>query len=189
MRDCSNNRSGFDRILVAIAASLLTVSATTALAQADQPRSSAAELAIDAAIPRPEPANVPPPTINDFKMDPTTTASTTPEVKPADAAAAPATSHAPSVPLPSVALSPPADPAAASARPAEPVAPPAAAAATPAPEGAPASTAATPTAPAATAAAPAVEPAPKLSNVAPADQPVADKLKEVLAAKSLSFFD
>jgi murein L,D-transpeptidase YcbB/YkuD len=189
MRDCSNNRSGFDRILVAIAASLLTVSATTALAQGDQPRSSAAELAIDAAIPRPEPANVPPPTINDFKMDPATTASTTPEAKPADATAAPTTSLAPSVPLPSVAVSPPADPAAAPTRPAEPAAPPAAASATPAPAEAPASTAPTPASPAATAAAPAVEPAPKVSNVAPADQPVADKLKEMLAAKSLRYFD
>jgi len=33
-------------------------------------RSTAAELAIDAAIPRPEPANVPPPTAADFKLDP-----------------------------------------------------------------------------------------------------------------------
>src|SRR4030088_2384261 len=69
MRDCSKNRAGFDRVLMAVAATFLTVSATSALAQTDPPRNSAAELAIDAAIPRPEPANVPPPTASDFKPD------------------------------------------------------------------------------------------------------------------------
>src|SRR5919201_612083 len=68
MRDCLNNRGGFDRVLMAVAATFLTVSATSAMAQ-DPARGSAADLAIDAAIPRPEPANVPPPTINDFKRD------------------------------------------------------------------------------------------------------------------------
>src|ERR1700730_2382173 len=81
MRDCLNSRGGFDRVLVAVAASFLTVSATSGLAQ-DQ-RSTAAELAIDAAIPRPELANVPPPSINDFKMD--TTASV-PETRKPEAA-------------------------------------------------------------------------------------------------------
>ena len=72
MRDCSTNRAGFDRVLMAVAATFLAVSATSALAaQSTAPRASAAELAIDAAIPRPEPANVPPPGIGDFKMDST----------------------------------------------------------------------------------------------------------------------
>ena len=72
MRDCSTNRAGFDRVLMAVAATFLAVSATSALAgPSDTPRASAAELAIDAAIPRPEPANVPPPSIGDFKMDST----------------------------------------------------------------------------------------------------------------------
>ena len=71
MFDCSKNRAGFDRVLMAVAATFLTVSATSALAQSDPARNSAAELAIDAAIPRPEPANVPPPTVNDFKLDTT----------------------------------------------------------------------------------------------------------------------
>src|ERR1700730_16255311 len=79
MRDCLKNRAGFDRVLMAVAATFLTVSATSALAQADPARNSAAELAIDAAVPRPEPANVPPPTINDFKVD--TTASVPDAVK------------------------------------------------------------------------------------------------------------
>src|SRR5665213_1315414 len=68
MRDCSKNRAGFDRVLMAVAATFLTVSATSALAQTGPARNSHAELAIDAAIPRPEPAkeatkaasNVPP---------------------------------------------------------------------------------------------------------------------------------
>src|SRR5467141_3826070 len=96
MRDRSKNRAGFDRVLMAVAATFLTVSATSALAQAD-PARSAAELAIDAAIPRPEPANVPPPTINDFKLDTTASvpdpAKTTEkaiETKPAETATAPA---------------------------------------------------------------------------------------------------
>ena len=72
MRDCSKNRAGFDRVLMAVAATFLAVSATSAmLAQSDTPRASAAELAIEAAIPRPEPANVPPPTAGDFKIDST----------------------------------------------------------------------------------------------------------------------
>ena len=71
MRDRSTNRAGYDRVLMAVAATFLTVSATSAFAQADPARSSAAELAIDAAIPRPEPANVPPPTAADFKLDST----------------------------------------------------------------------------------------------------------------------
>src|SRR6266481_5918145 len=71
MRDCLKIRAGFDRVLMTVAATFLTVSAGSALAQADPPRSSAAELAIDAAIPRPEPVNLPPPTIDDFKLDTT----------------------------------------------------------------------------------------------------------------------
>src|SRR6516164_9566057 len=69
MRDFGKNRGGYDRVLMAVAAAFLTVSASSAWAQGDQVRNSAAELAIDAAIPRPEPANVPPPTASDFKLD------------------------------------------------------------------------------------------------------------------------
>ena len=50
MRDRLKNRAGFDRVLMAVAATFLAVSAASALAQ-DPPRNSAAELAIDAAIP------------------------------------------------------------------------------------------------------------------------------------------
>ena len=179
MRDCLSNRGGFDRVLMAVAATFLTVSATSAMAQGAG-RSTAAELAIDAAIPRPEPVNLPPPTINDFKMD--TTASTAPAVesKPADvkaidvaapAPAVPSTTPAtaimePSVPLPSTPLNASTDSAApAASAPAAPL---------------------TATAP---APAPPAEPPVKVSTVPPADQPVADKLKDMLAAKSLRYFD
>ncbi|CAN7668079.1 L,D-transpeptidase family protein [Bradyrhizobium sp. LjRoot220] len=169
MRDCSTNRAGFDRVLIAVAATFLAVSATSALAaQSDTPRTSAAELAIDAAVPRPEPANVPPPTIGDFKIDATAsvpdpakaaapapgTTATAPDPKPAETVTAPAADK------------PKSDTAATT--------PATTAPATPAP---------------ATAAAPATEPVKAASNVAPADQPVADKLRDLLASKTLRTFD
>src|ERR1700736_6591313 len=160
MRDCLKNRAGFDRVLMAVAATFLTVSATSALAQADPARNSAAELAIDAAIPRPEPANVPPPTVNDFKPDATASvpeaAKTTekaPETKPADIVTAPAPDASKNDTATTTTVSPPA-----------------AAAATPAAE-------------------PAKEPTKAASNVPPADQPVADKLREMLGGKSLRYFE
>jgi murein L,D-transpeptidase YcbB/YkuD len=162
MRDCSNNRGKFDRILMAVTATFLTVSATSALAQ-DQSRSTAAELAIDAAVPRPEPANVPPPTINDFKMDST---ASVPDTKKTEAAkeAKPA----------NVVTVPPADATATA-----PVAsPPTAAGVTPAAEQ-----------PKEAVKEPAQEPVKAASSVPAADQPVADRLKEMLGAKSLRYFD
>src|SRR3954452_14762174 len=153
MRDYRNGRGGFERVLMAVAATFLTVSATAAFAQGDTPRSKAADLAIDAAIPFPEPANVPPPTASDFRIETTATvpdpAKTTEEAletKPAETAAAPAdvkNDDAKTVP---------------------------AAAAPPAVD-------------------PAKEPVKAASNVPPADQPVADKLKEMLGAKSSKYFD
>jgi L,D-transpeptidase YcbB len=137
MRDRFNNRAGYDRVLMAVAATFLTVSATSALAQADPARNSAAELAIDAAIPRPEPANVPPPTINDFKLDSIAPASDT---RPAGVVSAPAATT---------------------------VTPPPAAAST----------------------TPATEPVKAASSVPAADQPVADRLKDLLGAKSSRYFE
>ena len=143
---------------MAVAATFLTVSATSALAaQSTTPRANAAELAIDAAVPRPEPANVPPPTIGDFKMD--TTATVPDATKPAD-------------PSPSAKATEP--------KPAETVTAPSA------------NDAATTAPPAATATAPAAEPVKepvKVSTVAPADQPVADRLRDMLGTKSLRYFD
>jgi L,D-transpeptidase YcbB len=154
MRDYRNSRAGFDRVLMAVAATFLTVSATAAYAQADPVRNTTADLAIDAAIPRPEPANVPPPTVNDFKPDVTAsvpdatkTTEQAVETKPAETAAAPA----------------------GDVKKDDTTTPPAATA-TPAAE-------------------PAKEPVKATSNVAPADQPVADKLREMLGAKSSKYFD
>src|SRR6202048_4408109 len=160
MRDCLKNRAGFDRVLMAVAATFLTVSATSALAQADPARNSAAELAIDAAIPRPEPANAPPPPVNDFKPDATASvpeaAKTTekaPETKPADIVTAPAPDASKNDTATTTTVSPP---AASAPRRAEH---------------------------------PAKE-QPRAESTAPrADQPVADKLRETLGAKSLRFFD
>src|ERR1700738_3771565 len=170
MRNClKNHRAGFDRVLMAVAATFLTVSATAAFAQADPARNNAAELAIDAAIPRPEPANVPPPTVNDFKMDATApghdTAKTTekaPETKSSDVVAAPAADTSK------------ADTSKKDAATTATASPPVAATATPAAE---------------PAKEPAREPAKAASNVPPADQPVADRLREMLGAKSSRYFD
>src|SRR5437588_9421688 len=167
MRDCSTNRAGFDRVLMAVAATFLAVSATSALAaQSDTPRASAAELAIDAAVPRPEPANVPPPSAGDFKSDATASVP--------DAAKA-VESHA-SEPSTAAKAEPTIE-----AKPAEIVTAPAA------------KTDDTATPPAATATAPAAEPAKEpvkaASNVAPADQPAADKLRDMFGGKSLRYFD
>ncbi|MHC4041438.1 L,D-transpeptidase family protein [Bradyrhizobium sp. 23AC] len=178
MRDCLNHRAGFDRVLMTVAATFLTVSASSALAQ-DQARSSAAELAIEAAIPRPEPANVPPPTASDIKLDTTATvqdsakepakepvrADVAPapdkvETKPSDVATTPATE----APKSETAKTEPAKTEPAKADTAAPAAP-------------------------ATAAAPAAEPVKAASNVPAADQPVADKLKDIIGAKTSRHFD
>ncbi|MDE5441903.1 L,D-transpeptidase family protein [Bradyrhizobium sp. CSA207] len=188
MRDCLNHRAGFDRVLMAVAATFLTVSASSALAQ-DQARSSAAELAIEAAIPRPEPANVPPPSAADIKLDTTATvqdpakepakdavkaeAAPAPdkvETKPSEVATTPATE----APKSETAKTEPAKSEPAKSEPAK----------------ADTATApAAPAAPAAAAATPASEPVKAASNVPAADQPVADKLKDIIGAKTSRHFD
>lgn len=183
MRDCLNHRAGFDRVLMTVAATFLTVSASSALAQ-DQTRSSAAELAIEAAIPRPEPANVPPPTASDIKLDTTATVQDSAK-EPVRAEAAPAPdkvetkpSDVTTTPAPEAAKSETAKTEPANTEPAKT-------------EPAKADTAtATPAAPAApAAAAPATEPVKAASNIPAADQPVADKLKDIIGAKTSRHFD
>jgi murein L,D-transpeptidase YcbB/YkuD len=187
MRDCWKNRAGYDRVLMTVAATFLTVSATAALAQSDTPRNSAAELAIDAAIPRPEPANVPPPTAADFKHDTPSAADTTkaaektPDttaIKPADVATAPAAEPAKS------------EPAKEQASKTEPGNGDAAKSDSTKSDTATVAPAQTP-APAATAASPepGKEPVKAASNVAPEDQPVADKLHDLFGAKAQRYFD
>ena len=196
MRDCWKNRRGYDRVLMTVAATFLTVSASAALAQSDTPRSSAAELAIDAAVPRPEPANVPPPTAADFKMD----------TAPPDAAKAAAAPAATTAKPADVATAPISEPT--KAEPAKSETAKSEAAKTEAPKSEPTKEEASKTepanndtnkndtatvAPAATPAAaaaspePAKEPVKAASNVAPDDQPVADKLREIVASKARYF--
>jgi murein L,D-transpeptidase YcbB/YkuD len=156
-----------------VAATFLTVSAGSALAQSDTPRSSAAELAIDAAIPRPEPANVPPPTAADFKLDTASpdaskTATATPATKPADVAPTPVSEPA---------KAEPAKDEASKSGPAKSDANSDTATASPA------------QAPAAASSSPAQEPVKAASNVAPDDQPVAEKLRDMMGSKSARYFD
>ncbi|SFI71039.1 L,D-transpeptidase family protein [Bradyrhizobium sp. cf659] len=193
MRDCLNHRAGFDRVLMTVAATFLTVSASSALAQ-DQVRSSAAELAIEAAIPRPEPANVPPPTASDIKLDTTATVQDSAkepakEAAKAEAAPAPdrvgtkpadvATTPASEAPKSETAKSEPAKSEPAKSEPAK-----ADTATAPA-------AAATPAEPPKDVAKeqPASEPVKAASAVPAADQPVADKLKDIIGAKTSRHFD
>lgn len=179
MRNYATGRTGFDRVLMAVAATFLTVSTSTAFAQTAPAPGSAAELAIDAAIPFPEPANVPPPTAADFKMDTTVAAPAAIASEPAKVAPTPD------------------QPKAADAQPAADVKADTTASTTPAT--APANSVTSPSAsPAAEPAKeqakeqvtePAKEPIQTASKVAPADQPVADKLRETLNAKSSRYFD
>lgn len=147
---------GFDRVLMAVAATFLTVAASTAVAQSG-PSKSPADLAIDAAVPLPEPANVPPPTVSDFKLDTVTAAPATTAPKKEEAAA-PAAAPVTTATVPPAATAPTATPPAT-------------------------------TPPAAAAAAPAVEPAKAAPAVATADQPVADKLRDLIATKGARYFD
>jgi murein L,D-transpeptidase YcbB/YkuD len=173
MRHDTNRRTGFDRVLMAVAATFMTVSASTAFAQSPtSTTTSTAPSAIDSAIPMPEPANVPPPTASDFKSE--TTGAVAPAAEATKAAAeAPkadtSTSETAKVESPKADTLKPADTATAPAA----TTPSATPAATPAP---------------ATAAAPSA-PAKAASTVASADQPVADRLRETLSAKTSRYFD
>lgn len=182
MRDCLNHRAGFDRVLMTVAATFLTVSAGSALAQ-DQARSSAAELAIEAAIPRPEPANVPPPTAADIKLDTTATVQDSakePAKEAVKAETAPAADKVETKPS-EVATTPASEAPKSETAKTEPAKT----------EPAKADTATAPAAPAApaAAAAPAAEPVKAASNVPAADQPVADKLKDIIGAKTSRHLD
>lgn len=158
MRDFSTGHrkgpAGFDRVLMAVTATFLSLAATSAIAQSG-PAKSPADLAIDAAIPLPEPANLPPPTASDFKLPEAAATAPTAEPKKEEAAA-------PSAPATTATIPP--------------------AATTPA-TAAPATAAATPSA------APAAGPVTAAPAVATADQPVADKLRDLIASKGARYFD
>lgn len=65
MRDFSTGRTGFDRVLAAVAATFLMTG--VALAQSEPAK--APDAAVSAAVPVPQPANVPPPSAADVKAD------------------------------------------------------------------------------------------------------------------------
>ncbi|HEY0219814.1 MAG TPA: murein L,D-transpeptidase, partial [Afipia sp.] len=65
MRDYSTGRTGYDRVLAAVAATFIMTG--VALAQSEPPK--APDAAISAAVPVPVPANVPPPTAADIKAE------------------------------------------------------------------------------------------------------------------------
>jgi murein L,D-transpeptidase YcbB/YkuD len=191
MRDCWKNRGGYDRVLMTVAATFLTVSATSALAQSDSPRNTAAELAIDAAVPRPEPANVPPPGPGDFKLDTTSAFDATkvtekapPQTttaKPAEVATVPISE--PTKIEPGKADTPKSDTVEADTANSDTAKSETTKVETPKSETTSVAPAETP------AAASTPEPVKAASNVASADQPVADKLRDMFGAKSARYFD
>ena len=102
-------------MLAAVAATFLTVSATVVVAQSAPRGLTAQDLAIDAAVPVPEPVNLPPPTAADFKPDstgsvaPAQKAATAPARSETTTATAPVAPQAPA--LGTAAASPTATPA------------------------------------------------------------------------------
>lgn len=219
MRNYSTGRTGFDRVLMTVAATFLTVSSTAGFAQTAN--RSAAEMAIESAVPVPDTSLVPPPTAADIKPESTADAG-----KPADTAKAAESKATESTTESKAAESKPTESRPAEAGPVETKAAEKTTAEKPAGDEKPAGTAETTAgkpaepvtettastppaaAPAATVAAPATaepaggeskqaaepakddakQPVQVASKVAPADQPVADRLKDLLATKAQSFF-
>ena len=166
MRDCVTKRGGFDRVLMAVAATFLTVSATSALAQTD-------------------PARTAPPNSRSMRRSRVRTRQrSAPDHQRFQAGhIAPAADAAKAMQnsgegargqtvraKPSdVAIAPATDPSKA--------------------DTAKKDTATTTVAPPPAAATPAAEPVKAASSVPAADQPVADKLKDLLGSKSARYFD
>lgn len=172
MRDHAKDRSGRDRWLLTVAATLLTVAGSAAYAQSESTAANDAARIVDSAI---EASTKPAvaPTENSSSADTAQApASATPS---ADTAAAPASTDAAA----GTAEPAPAEKAAADTPPASP-APATAAAETPA---APAETVTKETTIKDTVA----EPVKQASTVDAADQPVADKLRDMIAAKTVRF--
>jgi L,D-transpeptidase YcbB len=163
MRDVRNDRGGYDQIIAAAVAALVMMAAPGASAQSN-PATSPAELAIDAAVPMPEPANTPPPSPSDFNTLARGLATSEPgktDTKPAAAATTPLTT----------ATAPAKDDSKQDETKKDDVA-------------------AKPPVPAAPATVqPAAEPAKPVSNIAAADQPIAEKIKDVLTARASRIFD
>ncbi|MCO5130563.1 MAG: L,D-transpeptidase family protein [Xanthobacteraceae bacterium] len=151
-------RGGFDRVLMAVAATFLTVSASSALAQTAPAADNATEQAIDAGVPMPDTSLVPPPTAVDVGT--TAPAPTAADAKPASADAAETTASTTPATAPSASVTEtPAAPREVATPAAEPAAAPAAS-----------------------------EPVKAAATAAPADQPVADALRDTLQTRAAKFF-
>lgn len=149
MRVFSKSR---ERLLATVAATIMTAAAAHAQSPDTAQQSGAANLAIEAAVPMPEPANVPPPTAADLNPAPAA------EAKPADTTATLPDTKTPDTKTPET--------KAVEAAPA------------PANETAPVQTTATP---------PATQPA--VAAVPEADIATADRLRDILTAKTSRYFD
>ena len=169
MRDCSKGRAGFDRVLMAVAATFLTVSATSALARSPIRRAPAppnSRSTRRSRVPNPPTSRRRPPAIS--RSTPPRRCPMPPRRRsPIRRPSADRDRPKPSPLRPSPPKSSPLP------RPSpRPTTPPTNDTATATPAAAPPATAAAP------AAEPAKEPVKAASNVPPADQPVADKLRE-----------
>lgn len=175
MRNVRKDRRVNDRIIAATLATFVgMMTSGIAIAQSG-PAKSPADLAIEAAVPMPDTANVPPLSASDFNaMARGLAAGERTEAPQATASAAPASGTVASAQAAEPAKDEPAKTGSVTA--AEPVSPP--------------ETATTAIAPATAAPAPvAAQPAPETASIASADQPVADKIRDLLSAKTARLFD
>ena len=174
MRDFGSDRGSYDRLIAAAIAVFVGLTAT-ASAQSG-PTMTASERAIEAAVPMPEPADATPPTAADFSAmarglvagesaKPLAAQPSAPQASPITTASAPS-----------------------AAAPADSAKTDAAAATPPAPAPAVTTPATAPAAPEVAKDAPTKN-APAATNIATADQPVADKIKDLLSARAARFFD
>ena len=172
MRNVEKDRAGFERMLAAVVAAFVGVAGTSALAKPPPPGPAALDPARDAAVPMPEPASGPRPTAADFVRQ--VKAMTGDAAKAEEAKSEPTRSEpVKSEPVKAESIEKPAEPVttASTTPPAE------------APKAATAPVQST------SAATPAPQASAPPSPVAAADQPLADKLRETLGAKTSKYFD
>ena len=172
MRGLRVDRALIGTALALVAASVMAnVLAGSNVAKAESPAENPKE--IEALVPLPDAADVPPPSLADMVGLP----------MPEPATVGTIVFPPPAAPEPKTAAAPP-EPAAAAAQPEAP----------PAPASEPSATVSAPATPATTespAAAPAKEPAKPViaTDLSPADQAIAEKLRELLAGKAERIFD
>ncbi len=182
MHNSSTGRSGYDRVLAAIAATFLIAGVTTSVHA--ESATTPADAKIDAAVPMPDTALVPPPTAADVKADaPKNDAAKNDAVKTDAPKAADAAPQAPAADAAK------ADTAKTETKPEAPKAD-SAKSETPAPDApkAAAAPAAAPEKPATASAPAATEPAQATGTVTITD-PFGEKLRDLIATKAARYFD